>query len=61
MSFSSVQKKEIISQPIKNACCRRAFLEGILASRAVVSSEAITISVDGLETATFLKQLIHDN
>ncbi len=61
MSFSSMQKKDIISQPIKNACCRRAFLQGVLASRAEIAEEHITISVDGLDTAAFLAQLIHDN
>lgn len=61
MSFSSEQKKDIILQPIKNACCRRAFLEGVMAARAVVVDETITLSVHGAQTAAFLGQMIRDN
>lgn len=61
MSFSSEQKKDIISQPIKNACCRRAFLQGVLASRADVRDAELFISVDSLDTAGFLKEMIREN
>ena len=61
MSFSTEQKAEIISQPQKNACCRRALLCGVLFSRGVLAEDGISISVDSDTTAEFLSTLIAEN
>ncbi len=60
MSFSQEQKSEIISQPIKSACCRRAFLEGILSSRATVEDHNIYISLDNADAISFVGELIFE-
>lgn len=61
MSFSSDQKKEILAQPIKSACCRRAFIQGVLASRAELSDGLISISVDSIDTANVIAELLREN
>lgn len=58
MSFSFEQKTEIINQTIKKACCRRALLQGVLASRGDSSGETITISVESPVSAEFISKLI---
>ena len=58
MSFSTEQKAEIISQTIKNACCRRALLQGVLFSRAELSDGIISVSVDTDLTAEYVASLI---
>nr|MBQ8890017.1 DNA-binding protein WhiA [Clostridia bacterium] len=60
MSFSSEQKAEIISQPIKNACCKRAMLQGVLAAKAGLSDTNIDISVDSADTAEYIRELIRE-
>ena len=60
MSFSQEQKAEIITQPIKASCCKRAFVQGVLAARGRLDSESIIISVDSVDTAEFLKAIILD-
>ena len=47
MSFSSEQKASLAALPIKSACCRRAYIQGILAARARLIDGEIVISVDG--------------
>ncbi len=60
MSFSSEQKEEIMTEPIKQLCCRRAFLEGVLASRAYVSEGNVVLPLDGEDTIAFIGELIED-
>jgi len=60
MSFSSVQKSEIISQTLKNACCRKAMLQGMLVSRAELDHGMITLSLDGMDTAEFFGNLVFE-
>ena len=61
MSFSSEQKKEIITQTYKAACCRRALLQGfIFAKGTVVSNDTIAIKADKMETMEFLGKLIKE-
>ena len=47
MSFSSEQKASLAALPIKSACCRRAYIQGILAARGTLLDGQIVLSVDG--------------
>ena len=60
MSFSQEQKNSIISQPVKASCCKRALLQGILVARGQLNADSVLLSVDGTETANFIKELIFD-
>lgn len=58
MSFSQDQKADIILQSVKSTCCKRAFMQGVLAARGRVDNSKIFISVDSTETAEFIKGII---
>lgn len=58
MSFAAEQKKEIISLTQKNACCRRATLFGVLASRATAQGDNIFIRINGDEIIAYVSSLI---
>lgn len=60
MSFSSLQKKEIIEYIPKSSCCRRAFLMGVLASRATVKNSSIEVSMEKREYALCISALIKE-
>ena len=45
MSFSYDLKVEISSQPIKSLCCRKAFLDGIISSKANSIDTLITLNI----------------
>ena len=60
MSFSQEQKADIIEQQIKTGCCKHAMLEGILTARGQLDGDAISISVDSVESAEFIKGIILD-
>lgn len=60
MSFCSEQKNEIITQPPKASCCKRAMLNGILAAKGELSDGGITLSVDGRATADFIAALVRE-
>ena len=60
MSFSQDQKAEIISQSVKSSCCRRALMQGILTARGRIDGDNISVSVDSLDTAEFVKTIILD-
>ena len=58
MSFATEQKNEIISAPQKNACCRRATLLGVLASRATAEGDNIYIRINGDDIISYVSSLI---
>ena len=60
MSFSQDQKTEIISQSVKTGCCKRMLIQGVLASRGRIDNGNISVSVDSVETAEFIKGIILD-
>ncbi len=60
MSFSSDLKTEIIEQPIKASCCRKAFASALLASKARVCDNIITLNVENDEHAAFAAKYISD-
>lgn len=60
MSASHELKKEIIEQQYKSACCRRAFLCGVLFAKGEVSVKDVLISVEKMEYADFIASLIRE-
>lgn len=58
MSFSSEQKALIIEQPIKSRCCLRAFLNGVLSAKGELSQGLITVSVENLPIAEYIKAAV---
>ena len=60
MSFSQEQKRDIIGQPIKVSCCKRALLQGILATKGYVRDGFITISLDGADVVQYVSDLISE-
>ena len=58
MSFSQEQKIDIISQPVKASCCKRALLQGVLTARGRIDGDNISVSVDSIDTAEFIKEII---
>ena len=60
MSFSSEQKELLLKQNIKSRCCRRALLEGMVASRGVVQDGFINLSVSTEDIAKFASDLIFE-
>ncbi len=60
MSFSLQEKNEIINQPIKSACCKKALLSGILASKATIDDGVIKINAYSDESVDFISKLIMD-
>lgn len=58
MSFSSDLKAEIIEQPIKASCCRKAFASALLASKAKVQDGAITLNVENDAQAALASKYI---
>ena len=60
MSFSSDIKNEIMRATYKNACCRRALLDGMLAAKGIASDGTVSFNTENLETAAFANTLIKD-
>ncbi len=60
MSSSSVQKSYICEHSLKNACCRRSLLLGVLVSRAGVDGGKLTVLLSSNETVEFVKKLIYE-
>ena len=58
MSFSLQEKNDIINQPIKSACCKRALLSGILASKAIVEDGFIRLNAYSDESVDFISKLV---
>ena len=60
MSFLSDIKEQIISQPYKNACCRRAMLSGILFAKGSVTDGEISIALENKDTADYASVLVKE-
>ncbi len=60
MSVSYDLKKEIITQQYKSACCRRAFLSGVLFAQGEAYGKDVIISVEKVEFADFVTLLIRE-
>ena len=59
MSFSHEQKLETIKQfAAKPQCCRRALLEGLLASSSVISDSNVILSFGSEEVAILAEELV---
>ena len=60
MSFLSERKEEIINQPYKSACCRRALTNGIIFSKGVMLDGLVTLSLENSGVADYASQLIKE-
>ena len=60
MSFSSDIKNEIMCATYKNACCRRALLNGIISAKGTASDGIVSFNTENLETAAFANALIKE-
>ena len=60
MSFSGEQKKQIILEQIKNSCCRKALLSGILSSKATACGDSISVTLEKDEFCDFTAKLISE-
>lgn len=54
MSFSKLQRQRLLDEPIKSACCRRAFIQGMLAARGTDGPDGVVLSVD-----SFASEYVH--
>lgn len=60
MSVSAEQKKEIIEYTYKSSCCRRALLCGMLFAKGAYDGKRVTLSLEKVEYAEFLSNLIQE-
>ena len=60
MSFCSEQKREIINNIPHLLCCKRAMLEGILASRGAYSEGEITVSLADKAVCELTVELVRE-
>lgn len=60
MSFSSEQKKRIIAEQYKSACCRRAFILGALSARGFAVGADISLRLEKKEFCEFCSKLIYE-
>lgn len=58
MTFLEKLKKQIVSQPFKSVCCRRAMLNGIAFAKGQAMNGLVNISLEGDETITYSSELI---
>ncbi len=60
MSFLSELKNQIIAQPQKSACCRRAMISGILYSKGYIKDGKAQITLENSEVIEYTAALIRD-
>ena len=60
MSFANDIKNEIMNSQQKKNCCKRAFINGIIAAKATTDNGEIFINVSNDEYAVFLKEQIRE-
>lgn len=64
MNFGALVKKEIIGKPIKENCCKRAFLAGYIRGSGAITEEdgkvGLIFYVHGEEAAAYIETLLSD-
>lgn len=60
MSFSIEQKYEIIGSPIKQQCCKRALLHGILSAAGSIANDKIVVPVFDKKIAEYIQRAIFE-
>lgn len=61
MSFSSEVKAEIMSIQMKNICCRRAMLQGIISSKGKYLANHIVITLENDLQSEYTAKLVEDH
>lgn len=67
MSFAKIQRQRLTQEPLKSACCRRAFIQGMLAAHGTKRDEGVVLSVESwaqeyahaLFAEQYGKELVH--
>lgn len=60
MSFAKEQKREILSNIEKSACCRRSTLLGVLSVKAEVDGDLLRFTLDGDDTVSYVSALTQE-
>ena len=60
MSFANELKREIMDSQRKKSCCKRAFLNGIIAAKAIEENHNLLINTSNQENAEFLAEQIKE-
>ena len=61
MSFSSDVKAEIMSIQMKNICCRRSMLNGIISSKGTANGNTVVISLENDILSEYTARLVHEH
>ena len=60
MTFLDELKKQIVGEPGRSSCCRRAMLNGIVLAKGRVSDGSIILSLGNNDAVTYTEELIHE-
>ncbi len=60
MSFSNELKSKITEENIKNTCCKKAFLNGVLFSKAHLGTSSIDINLNSDAAIAYISNLISE-
>ena len=60
MTFLEDLKKQIVSSPVKNACCRRAILNGIVFAKGTADSGIISVSLSNSDALEYTGELVRE-
>ena len=60
MSFSKMQKLNLIEQPEKSACCKRAMISGVLASKGKIDGRNVSLALDVDEIRSFISDSLEE-
>lgn len=60
MTFLHELKNQIISQPNKNVCCRRALLNGVVFAKGMLRDGLTVVSLENSEAIEFVSDLIRE-
>ena len=57
MSFSAMQKQDVIMTELKSQCCKSATLHGMLAARAAVDGSDVLLSLSNVDVLNFASEI----
>ena len=60
MTFLDELKKQIVEEPGRSSCCRRAMLNGIVLAKGRISNGSIILSLGNSDAVAYTEELIHE-
>ena len=60
MSFLTDIKKQILNQPYKSACCRRAMLNGIIFAKGSLINGEVSITLEHKDSVEYTSVLVKE-